>query len=212
MENTDDLEPRKLPTQRRSRETVQALLEATARVLKESGYAGATTNRIAEVAGVSIGSLYQYFPGKEALVFALTRDHAEEQLRLLSSLVGSLTAPLPDLIRSLIQALIQAHTGDPDVHRAMTEQMLHLGLEPYIEVQNRARTVVQHLLLLRQHEVTVDDPEMAAWLLVTTAESAIHAALLEDPARLRAPAFEDALVTMLTRYLQPAPLPPPAAG
>ena len=212
MENTDDLEPRKLPTQRRSRETVQALLEATARVLKESGYAGATTNRIAEVAGVSIGSLYQYFPGKEALVFALTRDHAEEQLRLLSSLVGSLTAPLPDLIRSLIQALIQAHTGDPDVHRAMTEQMLHLGLEPYMEVQNRARTVVQHLLRLRQHEVTVDDPEMAAWLLVTTAESAIHAALLEDPARLRAPAFEDALVTMLTRYLQPAPLPPRAAG
>ena len=203
METEYELEPRKIPTQRRSKETVQAILEATAHVLKESGYAGATTNRIAEVAGVSIGSLYQYFPGKESLVYALNRQHIEEQVALLSILLTSADAPLPVLIRRLIRALVQAHTVDPDVHRAMTEQVLHLGLQHFFEAQQRARVVVQHILASRADEVALDNLEMAAWLLVTSAESAIHAALLEDPERLVDPVFEDELVTMLCRYINP---------
>ena len=67
--------PRKSASQKRSRLTVDALLEATTRVLVKEGYDKATTNRIAAVAGVSIGSLYQYFPGKEALVAAVIERH-----------------------------------------------------------------------------------------------------------------------------------------
>jgi AcrR family transcriptional regulator len=63
--------PRKSASQERSRLTVEALLEATARVLMKDGYDRASTNKIAAVAGVSIGSLYQYFPSKEALVAAV---------------------------------------------------------------------------------------------------------------------------------------------
>ncbi|HVN27197.1 MAG TPA: helix-turn-helix domain-containing protein, partial [Candidatus Binataceae bacterium] len=70
--------PRKSASQERSRATVDALLEATARVLIKEGYDRASTNRIAEVAGVSIGSLYQYFPSKEALVAAVIDRHTEE--------------------------------------------------------------------------------------------------------------------------------------
>src|ERR1700693_2443208 len=70
--------PRKLASQERSRATVDALLEATTRILIKEGYDKASTNRIAEVAGVSIGSLYQYFPSKEALVAAVVARHMQQ--------------------------------------------------------------------------------------------------------------------------------------
>src|SRR6516165_7192502 len=70
--------PRKLASQERSRLTVEALIEATARILTKDGYDRASTNRIAEAAGVSIGSLYQYFPSKEALVAGVIDRHTQE--------------------------------------------------------------------------------------------------------------------------------------
>src|ERR1700751_5265402 len=70
--------PRKVASQKRSRATVDALVEATARILVREGFDKASTNRIAEVAGVSVGSLYQYFPSKEALVLAVVERHQQQ--------------------------------------------------------------------------------------------------------------------------------------
>src|SRR5215468_4646197 len=78
MAATTRTTPRKTASQERSRLTVEALLEATARILTKEGYDRASTNRIADVAGVSIGSLYQYFPSKEALVAAVIDRHMQE--------------------------------------------------------------------------------------------------------------------------------------
>ena len=75
--------PRKSASQKRSRVTVETLLDATARVLTRQGYDRASTNRIAATAGVSVGSLYQYFPNKEALVASLVARHNREMLQLL---------------------------------------------------------------------------------------------------------------------------------
>src|SRR5271154_4150665 len=72
------LQPRKLPRQPRSEATVDAILLAAAQVFERHGYAAGTTNRIAERAGVSIGTLYQYFPNKDAILVALARDHLAE--------------------------------------------------------------------------------------------------------------------------------------
>ncbi|PMB09477.1 TetR/AcrR family transcriptional regulator [Fischerella thermalis CCMEE 5273] len=72
--------PRKLPQQERSKITVDAILTATARILVKDGYAKTNTNRIAELAGVSIGSLYQYFPSKEAIIAALIECHVVEMV------------------------------------------------------------------------------------------------------------------------------------
>ena len=71
--------PRKAASQVRSRATVDALVEATARILVKEGFDKASTNRIADVAGVSVGSLYQYFPSKEALVAAVAERHQQER-------------------------------------------------------------------------------------------------------------------------------------
>src|SRR5215472_19289867 len=88
--------PRKKPRQQRSQATVYAILDATARVLCTTGYDRASTNRIALAAGVSVGSLYQYFPSKEALVAALAEQHVEQMTNLVRlKLAEVASAPIP---------------------------------------------------------------------------------------------------------------------
>jgi len=100
---------RKKPRQQRSRATWDAILEAAAQLFGERGYTGTTTNKVAERAGVSIGSLYQYFPNKEALLLALSERHMEESGTALSAVFQQLEQERPDLettLTSLIEATV----------------------------------------------------------------------------------------------------------
>ena len=112
---------RKAPRQARSRATVEAVIEAGARILSDHGWAGFTTNKVAEAAGVSIGSLYQYFPDKVALVDAIRRRHLEDSL----AAVHGASAPEKSLARfaeDLVDAIIAAHQVHPGLHRALLDQ------------------------------------------------------------------------------------------
>src|SRR5215469_5379515 len=94
--------PRKNASQDRSRATVDALVEATARILVKEGFDKASTNRIAGKAGVSIGSLYQYFPSKEALVAAVIDRHNQELMQVVrSALTEVASLPLEQAVRRL---------------------------------------------------------------------------------------------------------------
>ena len=127
-------EPRKRPKQRRSQITVDAILEATARVLVHEGYEKASTNRIAKVAGVSIGSLYQYFPSKESLVLALIEHHCEDMLKLLvESSVKLASAPLDQAIRTYVKAMLAAHDvlrNERYGFRRLTDRVDYRTLKP----------------------------------------------------------------------------------
>ncbi|MEN0061122.1 MAG: TetR/AcrR family transcriptional regulator [Myxococcota bacterium] len=94
-------DPRKVPRQRRARETVRAILDATAHILRQDE--SLTTNRVAEVAGVSIGSLYQYFPDKDALVAALVERTLAEDLAWVADQLepGPLRPQVPHLIEAI---------------------------------------------------------------------------------------------------------------
>src|SRR5690348_2503051 len=95
--------PRKKPQQERSRATIDAILTATTRILVRDGFDHASTNRIAEAAGVSIGSLYQYFPSKEALVAALVERHIEEMTREIVVAMDEVAAlPLAGGVRAVV--------------------------------------------------------------------------------------------------------------
>ncbi|MBE0604637.1 MAG: helix-turn-helix transcriptional regulator, partial [Deltaproteobacteria bacterium] len=85
-------EPRKQPVQKRSRATVEDILAAAAQVFEDHGYANGTTNRIAEQAGVSIGTLYQYFPSKEAIAVALLERHIADTDRRSREWLGHMGA------------------------------------------------------------------------------------------------------------------------
>lgn len=196
------LDPRKSPRQQRSEQTVAVLLQATARVLVDTGWDRASTNRIARAAGVSVGSLYQYFPNKESLVLALARRHAEEVVEMLAAHVGDLVdAPPEEAVPAFVRAMIAAHRVDPELHLALTRQVLDVGLDALDPVQEQARALVVGWLLRHREPLLPTDLEAAAWMCVTTTEAAVHGALLERKGRIEDPALERELSALLLRYL-----------
>src|SRR5450830_1497659 len=111
------LQPRKEPRQARSKAMVDTILDAMARVLVERGYAN--TNLVAEAAGISVGSLYQYFPNKDALIFALRERHVARMLHLFEEVVAKMdeSGSLESDFEALIEALVAAHLVEPELNR-----------------------------------------------------------------------------------------------
>ncbi|TQM25782.1 TetR/AcrR family transcriptional regulator [Nocardia bhagyanarayanae] len=113
--------PRKSPRQRRSKETVDTLLEAAAQMFGREGLA-TTTNRIAERAGVSIGSLYQYFPNKHALLHALAERHVAEAMARLDAVFAEARetrAGFDETMRAILEAVVDLHRDRPALHAVL---------------------------------------------------------------------------------------------
>jgi len=194
--------PRKHATQERSRATVDALVEATARILVKEGFDKASTNRIAEVAGVSIGSLYQYFPGKEALVAAVIDRHRDEVMRHVRGAMAEVASqPIETGVRRLVTAAIQAHRIDPRLHRVLAEQIPRTGRLEHVEVFNReAFAMFQRYLEAHADEIRTVDFALAAFVCGASIEALSHTAVLHRPAMLSNEGME-ALVEEATRLV-----------
>jgi len=194
--------PRKRPTQRRSQQTVAAILEATARILIDDGYDQLNTNRVAEVAGVSIGSLYQYFPNKQALVLALAESHLGREIERLAGMTVELQGlPLPEATRKCIRALFGAFTVDVELHRALVTDVIHLG-EPLVrDLQMQAETAVRIALERRRDEIIPENLALAAFFLVSAVDSIVIRALTLASDRYKIEDIEDEICTLVLRYL-----------
>jgi len=111
---------RRKPTQARARATMDMIFEATARIIERDGIAALNTNRIAERAGVSIGTLYEYFPNKDAILIAMARQRLADDERLVRQ---ALSGPEADqdmsVARKAIHALVALHEDRPKVRRAI---------------------------------------------------------------------------------------------
>lgn len=202
--------PRKTGSQSRSRATVDALIEATARVLRKEGYDRASTNRIASVAGVSIGSLYQYFPSKEALVAAVIERHTQELSRVVRDTYLRVAArPIEIGAREFVTAAIAAHRVDPKLHRILDEEVPRTGrLENVDAAVQNARELFRAYLEAHRDEIGIVDLDLAAFILVTTVEALTHSAVLHRPDILageKADAFVDEATELVLRYLRPRP-------
>lgn len=196
---------RKKPRQGRSRETVEALLEATARVLVSAGYDRASTNRIAEAAGVSVGSLYQYFPGKEALVAALIERHSGEVRSLVLERMSEVAcAPIEEAVRTVVRGVFDAHLIDPRLHRLLHEQVPRVGrLGRLLDDMRALEEVLVHFLEARRDELAPRDLRAAARVIVEATEATVHGAALREAPGPGPEAVLDALVEMIVRYLKP---------
>jgi AcrR family transcriptional regulator len=196
----------KTPVQRRSIATVEAILAGAAQVFEANGYGAGTTNRIAEASGVAIGTLYQYFPSKEALAVALLERHIEETLARLQAWVGHIVTEN----HSLAEALADYVGGMLDVH-SQRPRLQHIMLE-----ETPLPERVHHLLLEAEHQaartmagllrtypgVRRPNLEHAAYVIIHTVEAVTHrfAAHPEDQI-IKAASLKEEIVTLLYAYL-----------
>lgn len=197
--------PRRRPVQGRSRATVDAIVEAAARVLARHGYAAATTNRIAERAGVSIGSLYEYFPHKDSVLAALFERHTDQGgTEVLAALDAEIArgAPLPELLRSLVAALLRQHRRSPELHRVLFEEMPHPpGADACVLRGEEALAHRLRAALEADPACRASDADLAAHLVVQTAEALAHRFVLHGIHGLPEDRFAEEVTRLLLRYL-----------
>jgi AcrR family transcriptional regulator len=199
--------PRKRASQDRSRATVDALVEATARILVREGFDRASTNRIAEVAGVSVGSLYQYYPGKEALVAAVIDRHNREIMQVVRGALAEVASqPIEKAVHRLVAVAIEAHRIDPKLHRVLAEQIPRTGRLENVEAFNR-ETYALFRAYLESHsdELRMVDLGVAAFVCVTSIEALAHTAVLHRSEELSDEAVGmliDETTRLVVGYLQ----------
>ncbi|WP_426407427.1 TetR/AcrR family transcriptional regulator [Bradyrhizobium ganzhouense] len=185
--------PRKNALQERSRATVDALIEATARILVREGFEKTSTNRIAEIAGVSVGSLYQYFPSKEALVAAVIERHNEEIMGIVrTTLTEVMDMPVEKAVRRLVTVAIEAHRINPELHRVLAEQIPRAGKLDVEASSREVHSLVRAYLDSRRKEMRKIDLDVATFICVSAIEAIAHNTVLNQAEML-----SDKMVRML---------------
>lgn len=199
----DPFSPRKEPRQARSRVLVDAIVGAAGRILPRLGFDELTTHQLAEVAGVSVGSLYQYFPTKEAIVATLIERRAEADVARVSELLDELRGlPLREVIARTVSDMIELHRSAGPLYRVMLPLVVRVRRHRYVrELLAQARERVRAELEARHEEVRKEDLELAVFVAGHALEACIHAALDERPELLSDPAFARELTDLAVRYL-----------
>ena len=196
---------RRSPSQPRSRETVEVIVQATARVLLKEGFEACTTNRVARAAGVSIGSVYQYFPDKAALVVAVMERHLaqleEAMTRRLSELEG---APLEVVVREMVRAMLEVKRIQPRLHRVLLEQVPRIGAWRRLH-ELHARYEPLLTAWLEAHREVLDGirPSVAAFVLIAAVEGVVTRVLVDRPAWVEEGLLEQQLTRLVLSYLRP---------
>jgi AcrR family transcriptional regulator len=179
------LSPRKHAVQQRSRETVDTILEGAAQVFERIGFEKATTDRIAQVAGVSIGSLYQYFPNKEAIACAWMERHGQEgAARLLPVLehFANRPPPLGEGVRELVRAIVDPHLERLALHRALADGA---PIPAVVRVRRRKLALamapaLESWLRSARGEDATPSPARAAAVIAASIAALVHG-LIADP-------------------------------
>jgi len=197
------LEKRRLPRQDRARFTVAAILEAAVEVIDDVGWAKASTNRIAERAGVSIGSLYQYFRNKETILSSLVEQHRQQVHTVVGRSLeelGNPSVPFEIALRRLFDDLLRVHHDDPALARVLSTAVPHY---PAKENEGEPDQLIAHLQHILEHrpDVSVCDATAAAHVLAVTTEALTRWLAHEAPPTLESSRLIDEMVAMLSGYV-----------
>ena len=174
-------------------------MQATARILARDGWDALTTNQVAKEAGVSVGSLYQYFPNKDALVSELVATWADEMTERLTRLGPELReAPLDVCVRRLAQVSMEVTREDASLHRAVLLQLPRIGaLEFFERLNQRVADVLAEWIVHRRDELDVEDPSLTAYVIVTSVDAVTDHALMLRPELLEGARFERSLEALI---------------
>lgn len=200
---SDRTRPRKQPRQERSRFLFDVLVRATQDVVEAHGYERATTNQIAERAGVSVGSLYQYFPGKEALAGEVLEQRMSDDVEVFRAAIGELVQlPLEGMLRAFVLGTFRLHREQKALYTALVDQVGTTGRsDEQVETMMALTGLLQQLLLhyqLRQHNV-----EDVAFFVVHGLLGIFHGALRMRPELIEDDNAVELASDWLIRWLVP---------
>ncbi len=188
---------RRQAKQARGQETVAVVLEAATQVLQDEGYARATTNRIAERGGVSVGTIYQYFANKEQIFDTLIQREIAGLLALLQHATFDPDESFAKGLRRLLQLLVESRPDAPMLYRALEQVPDALFRRRVAEARGSVVDWVREFLASHRSEIQVPDLDVAAFMVVATAEGvAINASVEFYRERIA-----DELAMVFTRYL-----------
>jgi AcrR family transcriptional regulator len=193
--------PVRLPQQERSIQKFDFIVEAATRILSESGYAALTTNEVAKISGVSIGSVYEYFRNKDEIVSVIVDRHltAAENAVASFDFQDAQNWSLEQVVNSLVSGFIVLHKDDPRLHRALSSEV------PLTKQQLRRRQKLEEILVFTVASVLngrVPNPALQGTLLVQATDSLIHKWLLDfEGAPLPGDLMQLELEKMLLSYL-----------
>jgi AcrR family transcriptional regulator len=185
---------RREPKQQRSRQTVEAVLEAVPRVLRRHGAEAITTNRVAEIAGVSIGSLYQYFPEKQAIFVALHDRHVDKVRRVIErTMAGCTSASVEELTRELVEGLANVHSEDAELHEIVSVAVPGSadGFKSALQA-----TFEQVVSPTKQDRYTCQEAERLLFVLPHMVGALVHGVAHQKQAVLRGRAKDEAIRTV----------------
>jgi AcrR family transcriptional regulator len=194
---------RRIPRQDRSAATVDAILDAVVRILKRQGLEGITTNRVAEVAGVSIGTLYQYFEDKRAIYVALHHRHVEAIDWVMQTVfIEQARSSLEDLVRALVETMVDAHANDPELYALLAHEVPHRG-EGTRAFARRFHGACWLALSGHQRELGKGrDVDALAFVVMEMIDALCHGAVLRRPAAVSLDAAKGEAVRAVMAYLR----------
>ncbi|HJL14578.1 MAG TPA: TetR family transcriptional regulator [Sandaracinaceae bacterium LLY-WYZ-13_1] len=194
--------PRRRPKRASGEAIVEAILQASAQLLERDGVDGLNTNRVARVAGVSIGSLYQYFPDKHALVAELARGLEGRGVELGEALAGELReADGRHGTWSLVGVPLDPTLGSVTVRRALLREVPRGWIRGATREADEAfEALIARFVARRARDFRDTDPDVVAFVCFHAAEGVIEGALLHDPAMLHRPWLREELFRVVWRY------------
>lgn len=194
---------RKTPLQQRAASTVNTIYEATAQLLQNEPDREITTNKIAERAGFSIGTIYQYFSNKDALIASMAaheRDRINAAVR--AALSDAENLPLEDIVRRLVRVALKAFQGRVRVRKFL---VLYLTKADKMHIFFKAQSEVMDFIISEIRRVNRPDirepDEITSFVMSRAMLSTIRSAVLEDFKHFNAPQFEDELVRLVKGYI-----------
>jgi len=199
-----DVNPRKIPTQQRAKATTDAIIEASTQLLVEHGYERFTTARAAERAGVSVGSLYQYFPNKAALAAAVIDRCCEQFIVALDrALAGRPRITLAECIRAIVDVILVSHHFAPDLHKVVIDLAPRIGVaDRTASMSRKMAEAIEAVLRMHADEIAPDiDLSTAATIIETLLAALSHRAALAGTQPGEEGVIASETTCMITRYL-----------
>jgi AcrR family transcriptional regulator len=180
---------------------VDAIVDAAIRVLAARGWADFTTNEVAEVAGVSVGSLYQYFPDKLALAEVIRQRHLNAVLDALAPPAeGPQAMSLAQRVTHLVTGIITLHSENQALHRVLIDGVPLLARANYGDFEEAYRRAYRSVIEFASGREGDASDEVAAWVLAGAVEGAVHAAARKG--QLDAPLLKAELTGLVLGYLR----------